>query len=196
MPFLDPATCAQLLGALPPDGWQDGRIARPSRSPARAETIGEPVNIADDTVRSCRINDRLDPAFVARLQSDAMTLGAAVFQFDIDGFHDDDPPHVMRYEAGDGFAWHVDNGTDTAPIASRKLAFSIQLSDPATYVGGDLQLALYDQKYLGTDPGMAAAMRAQGSLILFAAFQLHRIAPVTSGRRDALVGWLHGPAFR
>lgn len=40
------------------------------------------------------------------------------------------------------------------------------------------------------------AKRAQGGVIVFPAFLLHRVTPVTAGVRHSLTLWAHGPAFR
>ena len=67
----------------------------------------------------------------------------------------------------------------------RKLSFSLLLSDPDTFEGGDLAFPT----------GPFAAARAQGTLALFPSFLLHRITPVAAGDRHAVVGYVLGPTF-
>ena len=35
-----------------------------------------------------------------------------------------------------------------------------------------------------------------GNAIVFPSYIAHRVLPITSGMRHALVAWIHGPAFR
>jgi len=63
----------------------------------------------------------------------------------------------------------------------RVLSFSIQLSDPALYDGGMLEVG---------GPGNASA--AQGTAVLFPSYSLHRVHPVTQGERWSIVSWWWG----
>ena len=69
----------------------------------------------------------------------------------------------------------------------RKLSFSIQLTDPKEYDGGDL--VLYDSDI------QTKMKKDQGTIIVFPSFIPHEVQPVTKGERDALVGWITGPNF-
>jgi PKHD-type hydroxylase len=69
----------------------------------------------------------------------------------------------------------------------RKLSFSIQLTDPEKYEGGDL--VLYDANE------ETKMNRKQGTIIVFPSFLPHEVKPVIKGERDALVGWITGPNF-
>jgi len=70
----------------------------------------------------------------------------------------------------------------------RKLSFSVLLSDPADYEGGDLVF------HYQTDP--AYAPKDRGTIVFFPSSLLHEVTPVTKGVRYSLVGWIHGPNFR
>ncbi|ALI55002.1 2OG-Fe(II) oxygenase [Celeribacter marinus] len=98
-------------------------------------------------------------------------------------------PQIARYgaERQGHFTWHSDIG-DGVFAARRKLTMVIQLSDPADYEGGALELQ--------PDAGVHAANRTRGSGVLFPSFTLHRVTPVTQGERFSLSTWVHGPAFR
>jgi PKHD-type hydroxylase len=67
----------------------------------------------------------------------------------------------------------------------RKLTFSIQLSDPSEYEGGDLV----------TDVGHhpETASKTKGDMIFFLSTSVHEAKPVTKGTRHVLVGWVVGP---
>jgi len=94
---------------------------------------------------------------------------------------------LARYDSSDrGFyAWHTDFA-DLAP--RRKISFTVQLSRPEDYDGGDLELFFRGQPYQ-TD-------RTRGTLLAFPSFALHRVAPVTRGTRWSLVAWICGSRWR
>jgi predicted 2-oxoglutarate/Fe(II)-dependent dioxygenase YbiX len=139
----------------------------------------------------------LDAGLTARIESEIARINEEVFGFDITGFRRDDPVNVLRYRRDGHFVWHLDNGASRLPVASRKLSFTIQLSGPDDYDGGDLEFAMYAPEYDGGLYGNdRESARRAGALIAFPSFHLHRVRPVTRGIRVAIVGWLHGPPFR
>ena len=71
---------------------------------------------------------------------------------------------------------------------SRKLSFSILLSDENSFVGGDLLLHY-------TKDGVTA-LKQQGTAVAFPSNMLHEVSPVTEGTRYSLVGWVVGPRFK
>ncbi|MCH2540595.1 MAG: 2OG-Fe(II) oxygenase [Anaerolineales bacterium] len=88
---------------------------------------------------------------------------------------------VLHYVEGGFQQAHTDwGGTHN----KRKLSFSIQLSPPASYEGGEL--ILHD----GPRPWMADM--TQGSITLFPSWTLHSVQEVTAGERWSAVGWLLG----
>ena len=70
----------------------------------------------------------------------------------------------------------------------RKLSLSVQLTDPSQYEGCDLQFQVSDK--------VGVAPRKRGTVIAFPSFFLHRVTPIISGTRKALVAWATGPEFR
>jgi predicted 2-oxoglutarate/Fe(II)-dependent dioxygenase YbiX len=110
-------------------------------------------------------------------------LNQHVFKFDITGVEGD--IRLLKYcSPGDRFVWHCDR-TDGIPV--RKLSFSLQLSDPATYKGGVLQI------HNGETVDMP---RELGTLIVFPSYVLHQVTEITMGERYALTGWMTGPPFK
>tara|TARA_B100001964_G_scaffold239674_1_gene307758 strand:- start:222 stop:884 length:663 start_codon:yes stop_codon:yes gene_type:complete len=108
----------------------------------------------------------------------------ARFKFDISGFLDVDAPMIMKYEKGNHYDWHIDAGNS---VPHRKLSFTIQLSDPKDYVGGDIE-------FIGTTVNKEA-LRQKGTCVIFPSFLPHRINKVTKGTRYVIVGWVHGPTY-
>ncbi len=61
------------------------------------------------------------------------------------------------------------------------MSFTLFLSDPADYDGGELVIE--------TSGGEEAVKLPAGSLFLYPATHLHRVEPVTRGERLVCVGW-------
>lgn len=137
------------------------------------------------------------------------------FRYDLSGI-DNDSIQYTQYEEGEFYNWHVDSSfsqlyelsstknslTDESSLQNdsndflkantesiRKLSFIVQLSDPNSYEGGDVQL-IDDNDLLYTVP------REQGSIILFDSRTRHRVRKVKKGVRRSLVGWCVGPRWR
>lgn len=92
------------------------------------------------------------------------------------------------YEPGGHYAWHRD--WNVMQLANRKLSIVLQLTDPKEYGGGGLQIfnGHYDSPY--------EAPRAQGSMLVFPSFMMHRVVPVDWGTRYSLVLWATGPKLQ
>jgi PKHD-type hydroxylase len=106
------------------------------------------------------------------------------YAFDILGI--DEPLQLAEYSKGDFFQWHMDFGPGES--SCRKLSLTVQLSDPDTYEGGDLQFMINDKT--------VNAPRERGTVIIFPSFVLHRVTPVTRGKRRSIVGWISGTPYR
>lgn len=83
---------------------------------------------------------------------------------------------------------HVDIVQSTVD-SQRKLSFTLQLTDPSEYDGGDL--LFHD---IANEPIVAEKHR--GAISIFPSFIRHEVTPVTRGVRHSLVGWILGPSFQ
>lgn len=94
-----------------------------------------------------------------------------------------------RYYGDDNsfYAKHTDSNYGVIPD-NRKLTFVLQLSDPNEYEGGELLL------HQGKEP--ISIEKEKGLIVFFPSHVLHECTPVTSGNRNTIVGWVHGPKFR
>jgi PKHD-type hydroxylase len=95
-----------------------------------------------------------------------------------------EPVQILRYAPGDHFqAWHTDAGADRH--GDRLLSVSVELSEPGEHEGGDLEIL----------PDLIGKPRTlkRGGARIFLSRALHRVTPVRSGTRWALVNWT-GPA--
>ena len=94
------------------------------------------------------------------------------------------------------YSKHIDCGDKYGMenfVDIRKLSFSIQLSTPEEYEGGELKFytgkkSLYTNKVEGD-----VAKKEKGTIIFFPSFILHEVTPVTKGTRYSLVSWVQGP---
>ena len=115
-----------------------------------------------------------------------------------------------RYGVGEFYGWHNDaglanqykpqaSGNRTDGLANdfmnenielvRKLSFSLQLSDPDDYEGGNVQ-------FLDETSKSYIAPRKRGTIVLFDSRTQHRVLKVTKGIRKSIVGWVVGPRWK
>tara|TARA_B100001778_G_scaffold88248_1_gene71807 strand:- start:1534 stop:2151 length:618 start_codon:yes stop_codon:yes gene_type:complete len=115
-----------------------------------------------------------------------------------------------HYGPGQYYNWHRDDDVDTMYIPEqkiqskgnigkdlltiqgemvRKLSFSLQLSDPEDYKGGELEFIDNSNK-----PFLAPKQR--GTMVVFDSRVRHRVRKVKSGLRKSIVGWVIGPRWK
>ena len=114
----------------------------------------------------------------------ATKLNADYFQFDLTGFGEQ--LQLTNYDQSENgmYGWHQDYNSGV----SRKLSLVVQLTDPAEYEGGNLQIMT---------TGVSQNVRKQRGLIaVFPSYVLHQVTPVTQGSRQSLVTWVSGPPFK
>ena len=133
------------------------------------------------------------------------------FLYDLSNIDNESLQYTVSGE-GEYYGWHNDSGLAThyRPMASgnrgsgdliatdfinsncemvRKLSFSLLLSDPETYEGGNLQ-------FLDETGRSYFAPRQRGTIILFDSRTQHRVLKVTKGVRKSIVGWTVGPRWK
>jgi PKHD-type hydroxylase len=114
----------------------------------------------------------------------ASSLSADWYGFNLTGFGE--PFQLTNYDEVEKgmYGWHQDYGGGI----SRKLSLVLQLTDPAQYEGGNLEVMT---------SGTPAKVRKQRGLIAaFPSYVLHQVTPVTQGTRQSLVAWVSGPQFK
>lgn len=98
-----------------------------------------------------------------------------------------------KYEKNEFYHWHCDSFMDLQ--RNRKISFTLNLSDPNDYKGGDFEFDFRDsEKKL--KPHIVKEAKEKGSCIIFPSFFFHRVKPVTKGVRYSLVVWLQGDNFK
>ena len=83
---------------------------------------------------------------------------------------------------------HVDHHFQGAGQYPRKLSFTMQLTDPSEYEGGDTRLITAKDPF--TIP------KEKGTITFFPSYTLHDVTAITKGTRKALVGWILGPRWK
>lgn len=91
-------------------------------------------------------------------------------------------PLFARYESGMGYGPHLDNALMRGPTIRTDLAWTLFLSRPEDYSGGELVLMEAE--------GDSAVKLDAGAMFVYPATALHRVEAVTSGRREVCVGWV------
>src|SRR3546814_15996384 len=96
------------------------------------------------------------------------------------------PILFSRYTAGMSYGPHVDNALmGDAPQTRIDLAFTLFLSDPDSYEGGELEIE--------EPEGPRSFQLPAGEAIPYTANSVPEVAQVTSGRRHVARGWGHSP---
>lgn len=115
------------------------------------------------------------------------------YQFDLWGF--ESFQYTLYDEPGSHYDYHPDMifGEYNLPNdlkAPRKLSFSLILSDPKDYSGGQFEL-MYQ------NPNKTSIVdQPRGRIIAFPSYILHRVTPIKSGVRKSIVFWATGPKFK
>ena len=93
------------------------------------------------------------------------------------------PVMFSRYTEGMDYGNHVDDAVMSGPQGPMRtdLSFTLFLSDPESYDGGELVTE--------TTAGEQSYKLPAGAMVLYPSSTLHRVAPVTRGERIAAVGW-------
>lgn len=119
-----------------------------------------------------------------RLTTVIESLNNQFFNFDLSGFTEN--LQFTEYKAPDNhYDYHIDKTYLSVP---RKLSIVVQLTDPKKYEGGEFQIQL------SSNP--INVFKSQGTLIAFPSYVLHRVTPVTKGKRNSIVGWTTGKSFK
>ena len=125
-----------------------------------------------------------------KLSDYAVQANFALWNFDLHAI-----PEQIQYteyyatEKGH-YDWHADIGPGL--LSKRKISITVQLSEPDSYEGGDLEL-FTGGSMKGPFP---TAKREAGLVFVFPSFMMHRVTPVTKGVRKSFVIWLGGSHYK
>lgn len=151
--------------------WVDGNVTSGHQSALAKRNLQLPEACAEAKQAGQIVLDALgqSPLFIAA------ALPLKVF-----------PPLFSSYAGGQAFGTHVDNAVriqaGTGFRVRSDLSITIFLEDPESYDGGELTVE--------TNFGVQRVKLPAGHAVLYPSSSLHRVEPVTRGRRVASFFWL------
>jgi PKHD-type hydroxylase len=158
---------ARLRELLQKAEWQDGR--------ATASGAAADVKRNLQVVNRAEIRKPLDAIVMPALERSAL-LSEHAFPKKIA------PPTYNRYDGGMTYGSHVDAALLFNGRMRADLSFTIFISDPADYDGGELVLQ--------TSAGESRMKYPAGDMVLYPTTALHYVEPVRRGSRLAAVSWV------
>jgi PKHD-type hydroxylase len=151
--------------------WSDGKITAGYQSARAKNNLQLPEDSAE-----CR---QIGEAILKSLGSNGLFFSAALPARIY-------PPLFNCYQGGRSFGVHVDNAIRYIPGMPAKvrtdLSMTLFLSEPDEYEGGEL---IIEDTF-----GSHRVKLDAGHMILYPGTSLHRVTPVTSGRRLASFFWV------
>ncbi len=169
--ILDAAQVTMLRAVIDAAEWTDGTVT----SGMQARMVKNNLQLPEDSEAARKAGQMV----MAALQGNPQFIAAALP-------HRLYPPMFNSYSGGQAFGNHVDNalrvrsGTDWRVRAD--LSMTIFLEPPEAYDGGELVME--------TDFGPQRVKLGAGDGVLYPASSLHRVEPVTRGRRIASFFWI------
>jgi PKHD-type hydroxylase len=167
--------CRSILAM--PGGFEPGRV--------QGEVVTKKFRDAD--VRGIPLSAETGWIF-QRAALAAVRVNQQFWGFDLSGITTPSL-QLVRYRKGQHHAWHRD-GCD-GPFSTRKLSITVQICSPKDYTGGELQFFEREEP-----TRIPPAQLEQGTIIVFPSYLLHRVTPVATGTRHALVVWIDGPPYK
>lgn len=160
---------ATLRSRLDAGPWADGNVT----SGHQSATAKVNRQLPEDSAEAREVGALVTQA----LQANPMFVSAALP-------HTIFPPLFNAYEGGERFDVHVDNAIrQRGAVRIRSdLSATLFLSEPGDYDGGEL---IIEEMY-----GPQSVKLPAGDLVLYPSKSLHRVTPVTRGRRVASFFWL------
>ena len=161
---IDPAVVAVLRDEAAGLAFEDGaKSAGRFAREVKANDQAAPSDARDAVLAAAGRALQANPLFVAAARPKGIT-----------------PLILSRYRKGQTYGLHVDDAL--MGNVRTDISFTLFLSEPDTYEGGALIIE---------DSLEARAVKlAAGSVFLYPSTTLHRVEPVTSGERLAIVGWV------
>jgi PKHD-type hydroxylase len=160
---------ATLRSRLDAGPWADGNVT----SGHQAATAKINRQLPEDSAEAREVGALVVQALNANPMFVAAALPHTIF-----------PPLFNAYEGGERFDVHVDNAIrQRGPVRIRSdLSATLFLAEPETYDGGEL---IVEEMY-----GPQTVKLPAGDLVLYPSKSLHRVTPVTRGRRVASFFWI------
>ena len=165
---LDPLGLAEFRHCYEQFDFGDGRAT----AGERAAMVKRNLQLFNDTPEHAVLSGKVHMALAACSQFMSAALPVQI-----------SPPLFNRYLPGMAFGQHVDNAIriDGEVPLRADVSATIMLSGPDDYEGGDLVI---EDTF-----GERRIRLAAGSMVVYPSSSLHRVEPVTAGKRDVVVLW-------
>jgi PKHD-type hydroxylase len=168
-----PEECQRIITEHSPKDWRASTVTTPGNGEDHQPAIRHSKShLLEHTPKT--------EWFFQRCLALAIAANNKEYHFDIDYF---EGVQLTRYDEGDFYVSHLDIGPGNSN--NRKLSMTIQLSDPESYEGGELQIDFGRTEDL-------TASREIGSATVFPSFLRHHVTEVATGTRYSLVVWVSG----
>ena len=181
--YFDKETCERIINDAQIIPVQDGLIGT-------KDVIGVDNDIRRRKIRfimkdDWRFSYVFDALWKTAIQANDDFFSVQISKLDFIQLAEYDESYQGEYKTHHDVFW-----LNNDPTYHRKLTCVIQLSDPSTYEGGNLEIVDCSIK-----PD-AEEIRRQGSVIYFPSLLTHRANPVTKGKRYSIAAWFDGPKWR
>jgi PKHD-type hydroxylase len=169
--LLDADGVAAIRALIDPADWIDGNATSGPQSALAKRNLQLPEDSAAARQAGQMVLDALgrSPLFIAA------ALPLKIF-----------PPLFNSYAGGQSFGVHVDNAvriqSSTGLRVRSDMSITLFLEEPDAYDGGELTIE--------TQFGVQQVKLPAGHAVLYPSSSLHRVEPVTRGRRVASFFWL------
>ena len=120
--FFSPEQCEAIINACEKPLWIQGEVNEGQIDKKLRNVRQQGLMMNEEGWPHTRILELMKQANEAR------------YKFNVSGFMNYDAPMIMEYGKGCHYDWHIDVGK---AVPNRKLSFTIQLSKPEDYEGGD-----------------------------------------------------------
>jgi len=127
-----------------------------------------------------------------RLNETIENLNDKFYNFVLNGYESFQYTEYDAHEKGE-YNFHMDTffGKEETLLQTRKLSLVMCLNRPGIdFEGGQFYINV------GSEKEAHEVEMKKGRIIVFPSFLIHRVAPVTKGKRKSLVIWVVGPKFR
>lgn len=168
---LSPDQLRRCRQALEEAEWTDGRAT----AGHLAQSAKRNLQLPDDHPLTARLGDFLLQVLGANPVFMAAALPLKIL-----------PPRFNRYEDGGEYGTHIDSAIFSVPGTPHRVRGDISatlfFSDPDEYDGGEL---IIEDTY-----GSHSVKLPAGHMVIYPGNSLHRVTPVTRGRRLASFFWI------
>jgi len=141
-------------------------------------------SIRDSNIAFLRSDDEDTRWIYERLTRSIVSINEQFWNFDLSRI---EILQYSEYTEKQFYREHIDMLYRSPNHAVRKLSFTVQLTDPNEYEGGEVVIRTGSNDIIH---------RKKGTISFFPSYILHEVKPITKGTRHALVGWITGPMFK